>query len=487
MKHTAWWYSHPLLFAVVLFAVYGGLATMTSRTMIPTGDEPHHMIVCHSLVVDHDISMINNYRHLDYRLFYPTTLLKRTTLSPDRKVELPAYGIGISFFLAPFYWFALTFFPGTLVYFLRLVMCLATALGIYNLVRLAASLYPERKSGRMLVVLGIALASPIVTYSSQMYPEIIAFLLVVLALRQFHRLASADPSSSRPLFWLALIAPTLLWLHPKYVALCFVMFALSLYYSWRSPRPAAARVAHAVVTAAGIAAFFLFLHSVYGSWSPNRIYGGAQVKTSLIDLINREGAERLWVMVRMFFAYWLDQRFGIFIYAPLYAFFFAAVVWSFRRHLKVVFAPMLLFAAHFLVISYGAQMGGYAPPSRHFVVLVPLLSVPMLLAFGELESRWRRATFVFLEAVGWTIAVLMFSHYPLIFTNATWRNPDGYSEFWTWLHLDSLIPQLTGSYTNYPLTIVWVLLVVLFALLLCPKATSHEPRATSFTASKSLQ
>jgi hypothetical protein len=460
-----------LIFAVALFAAYSLLAWgVANRKMIPTGDEPHYLIVSHSIVVDHDISMVNNYRALDYKLFYPHRLLKRTTFSGDRKREIPAYGLGVSVFLSPFYWLALTFFPGQLVLFLRLVMCGVTALAAYHLAALACSMsVPGR--WRTVLLCGVFLASPVVTYSNQMYPEIVAFLLVVLALRQFHALQSGE--RGWPLMWLSLISPVLIWLHPKYLALSLLVFTVSLYLAGTRRtasrgQAVVQRVLHIVITVGGIAFFFLFLHAEYGSWSPNRIYGGAQVHTSLLDLLRREGPERVWIMLRMLLAYWIDQRFGIFVYAPIYAAFLPAVLHTVRRHRRYLFPALLLFAAHFLLLSWGAQMGGFAPPSRHFVVLIPLMVLPILTLSREWNAT-QKALCLLLQSLAWTIAFLMFSHYRSIFTNATWRNPDGTSEFWSALRLERAIPQLTTSHPDWFVTIAWCCAILLLAALLFPR------------------
>ena len=44
-----------------------------------------------------------------------------------------------------------------------------------------------------------------------------------------------------------------------------------------------------IATAAGLFSFFFFLHAEYGSWSPNRIYGGWQKQTGMFELIEELG------------------------------------------------------------------------------------------------------------------------------------------------------------------------------------------------------
>ena len=454
------------LLASKFFLVYALLALfVTSPRMPPTGDEPHYLIAAHSLAVDHDLSLKENYVKRDYRLFYPAVLAKRTTLTDDRSRELPAFGPGLAMFLTPFYWLAVTFFPASLVPFLRLVMCGVTALALWTLMVLHRRFGGGAAGLSTLPV--FAFASPLVTYSSQFYPEIVAFLLLALAVL---RLDEAEERPLRSAAWLALLAPALIWLHPKYLALSGLLLLLSAYKFYTISRTTGRRWWWLpLLQAAGIAAFFVFLHAEYGSWSPNRIYGGAQKEASLLDLLTREGASRLWVMARMIFGYWIDQRFGILVYAPAYIAFFPGMIWCRRRYGARLVPAAALFAAHFLLISWGAQMGGFAPPSRHLVVLIPLLLLPVLLVVQHWD-RAQRWLFWFLSSLGLIVSVLIFTHYRLIFTNATWRNPDGYSEFWTWLGMQNQIPRLTAAPPDFTAAVVWTLAVLLLARLLYPRA-----------------
>lgn len=459
------------LVAAKLFVIFALLSLLiTSRQMPPTGDEPHYLLAAHSLAIDHDLSLKDNYLNRDYRLFYPATLAKRTTFSPDKSRELPAFGPGLSLFLAPFYWLAFSFFPSSLVPFLRLTICATAALGIWQVMLLYLRFAGTRSlSGLSALALApaFALASPLVTYSSMFYPEVVAFLLIVLGVRRLDEVAERPWRSGA---WLVWLAPALIWLHPKYLALSFLLMLLTAFAFYRISNLSRPRFWWIIpaLQLAGIAGFFLFLHAEYGSWSPNRIYGGAQKEASLLDLLTREGVARVWVMARMLFGYWIDQRFGVLVYAPAYVAFFPALIWCARRYGMRMLPAILLFAAHFGLISWGAQMGGYAPPSRHFVVLIPLMLLPMLLLFSQ-WGRAQRWLFWSLAGLGFIMSTLIFTHYRLIFTNATWRNPDGYSEFWSAFGLQEWIPRLTSAPPDYIACVFWTLAAILIAWLLYPR------------------
>ena len=106
---------------------------VSSRAMPPTGDEPHYLVVAHSIALDRDLSLLNNYQKRAYQYFYPGELAKRTSPSADHKRELPAQGLGLSIFLAPFYYLTMRISPASLVAALRLVMCSTTAIVLYNI------------------------------------------------------------------------------------------------------------------------------------------------------------------------------------------------------------------------------------------------------------------------------------------------------------------------------------------------------------------
>ncbi len=460
----------PRIVSAVLFLTYCAICVLiTNPRMSPTGDEPHYLMAAHSLVVDGDLSLKENYLNQDYRIFYRGQLAKRTTFNPDRSKELPAFSPGLSFFLSPFYYLAYNYFPSFLVVFLRCIICAVTTLALHQVMSFFQDLSGSTK-GILPVIPVFALASPIITYSNHFYPEVLAFFLAVVALREFH---TAEGKPWRCAIILALISTALMWVHPKYLALSIILFflgvrRLSIASRNHEASLAGVRILHAVLSIAGIFSFFWFLHSEYGSWSPNRIYGGAQRETSLFELLTKEGVERVIVMLRMIPGYFLDQRFGIIIYAPAYAAFFPSLVWSIHKEGTKLSPLIILFSAHFLLLSWGAQMGGFAPPSRHFVVMVPFLIIPILITYSSWK-RYQKILFLTLAAIGWGIAALILRNYRLIYTNATWRNPDGYSEFWQHFGMEHWLPRFTSSPPDFVLAAIWIAITIVIGFVLYPR------------------
>jgi hypothetical protein len=464
------------LFAAFLyFLISGAIAVfISSRQMVPTGDEPHYLMITHSLVQDHDISLLNNYQNREYRLFYPGLLAKRTTVSADKKRELPTFALGVSLVLAPFYKLAISYFPAWLVPFLRLVICSITSIAIYHL--LSAYIVSSGSMGSALAVVGGAtFASPLLMYSNQFYPEAFAFLLLAIVVRHF---ITPEEERLRAMKWFWVIPGALVWLHPKYLMLAMLITILSSFFFHRTIRsqdqsPGLRVSIYMVLAIAGILTFFVFLLREYGSWSPNRIYGGWQKQTTLLELIREEGWKRLRVMIRMCFGFWIDQRFGVIPYAPFYVAFFPSLVWVFRNKLKLIGPLLILFGLHFAALCWGAPLGGFAPPSRHFVVMLPFLLLLMTFSFRE-SAPWQKGIIVILQGIGWTIAGLLLTHYRLMFSNVTWRNPDDSSSFWRWLGLEQVIPNAIATTPNYLLIGAWIAAVLLFSVLLYPRRANRE-------------
>jgi hypothetical protein len=460
-----------LYFLLLCFLMF----VVSSRAMPPTGDEPHYLIVAHSLALDRDISLLNNYQKQHYHYFYPGQLAKRTSPSADNKRELPAQGLGLSIFLAPFYYLTMRISPQSVVAALRLVLCSTTAIVLYNVLIL---LFEIRVSSFAvwLVALGAFAASPILTYSSLFYPEVPAFLLIVLAIR---KILEIEEHRWLSFLWLSIIPGALVWLHPKYFALgiCICITAAIWYYKqlrvYSDGSHRGMSLFYLIVSLAGIFSFFLFLNYEYGGWSPNRIYAGwDRPAQSLIDLIRQEGIGRVVTMIRMAIGLWIDERFGLISHAPLYALFFPAVIWLFRSKSNFKFI-LVWFVIHFLILCWGAPLGGFAPPSRHMIVLLPLILIPIALFVSELFG-FRKYLAVGMFVLSWFFAVLMFLNFRSLFSNVTWRNPDGSSPFWQDLKLDWLIPNLTATHPNWILVILWCGVLSAISWLFFPKIRKQE-------------
>src|SRR5262249_46469322 len=135
-----------------------------------------------------------------------------------------------------------------------------------------------------------ALSPPLFHYAGLVFTAIPAALLVAISLRKGKGLA------------VGLALAVLPWLNVRYAALCVVLLVYAL---WRSEtvRDRVTLVVPGLVSAVGSA---LFHYALYGFFDPRRVYG-RRPEFSLAT--GMEGLPGLF----------LDQEFGLLVYAPVFA------------------------------------------------------------------------------------------------------------------------------------------------------------------------
>jgi hypothetical protein len=198
----------PLSMSLAVFLL--SLAFFVAASPTLSGDEPHYILYAKSIGRGWGLDLQRAYKPRSYRDFYDGQLEPhaRRFTGPDGRLA-SWHGIGLPLLLVPF---AVTDPP---VWGFRLVMIAVTSALAYHLFMLVRSL---TRAGPAVVGFGVAavvLSPPTIYYAGQVYPELLAALLVVLALRC---LQSERPPSMR--FTCAAVAAALLpWLNLRYVTL----------------------------------------------------------------------------------------------------------------------------------------------------------------------------------------------------------------------------------------------------------------------------
>lgn len=293
-----------LLWAVALFLLLSAAYAFSvdiraSRGASITGDEPFYLLSTQSLLADGDLDLRNQYEAKSYRSFFDHAddLWYQSALTPDGRLLSP-HNPGLSALVIP--GFALAGLRGVQVQLMLMAaatMALAFVLGD-RLTGLRAICW--------LVALGVGLTATAFIYSTEIYPEFPAALVLVVGLLIATR--RKQPGLYDALY-LAVTLTALCWLGSKYVALALPVAGYFLLRAdWSS------RIA---LTAAGgmSAVLFAWFHLhvfggltpygvsvVYAEWSTAEIFGG--------HLGFSERYYRLWGL-------FIDQRFGIGRWAPL--------------------------------------------------------------------------------------------------------------------------------------------------------------------------
>jgi hypothetical protein len=374
--------------AAVLLVPFLALLPYNRAVMPTASDEPHYLVIVQSLLTGHDLDLTDDYDSKAYQSYYPDVL-------PDRHIievgnaEYPIRDLGLPFLGAlPF---GVAGRTGVLV-----LLCFVGAALAAQLYLLCRDLRIAQRPA-LLAVAGASLAHPILTYTTQIYPELMAALAFVTAARLLRdgratslaRLAGASACLGL-LPWLS----TRAWLITVGVGLVVAYCALR-----PVDRPSLGRLVSRVA-AAGIpfAAFILLLsyidYRMFGIFIPSAGYFLIRDQQQVVAYTPQVG------VLGLFF----DRAFGLIPRTPLYLIGALGVVPLWRRARNTELAALalgwLVYFAFIANIAYWWADG--SPPSRYLLAGIPFLVV--LLAAGiERIFAFHRAR-ALAEALAWGLA-----------------------------------------------------------------------------------
>jgi hypothetical protein len=166
--------------SLVLYLILGSLH---ARAIGPGGDEPHYLVIAHSLLTDGDLQIENNHARRDYQAFWAGP-----TLRPDymkRGLNGQIYSIhapGLAFLVLPVY--AAAGYGGVVAF-----LCLLAALAALAVFDLSYEIAGARAA--VITWAAVALTVPFLPHGWLIYPEVPAALIVAWALRWVGRARSA--------------------------------------------------------------------------------------------------------------------------------------------------------------------------------------------------------------------------------------------------------------------------------------------------------
>ena len=376
-----------------LYALYFCQITMLH------GDEGQYLRVTQSLLHDGDMDLANNLGAEHIGEFHVTEFaVHKAPASPEGKVH-SVHPIGLSVALVPAYWWGLAHWENprlAAVLFMVLLASLCVPLIFLYLTRLGA----ERWAA--LLATGImALTGPFFLYTNQLYPEIPALLIALvalLALAHWQVPGGSYRSLGRwevPLLGiLTLLLCGLPFLHPRYAPLGLLCGAGVLLQAWHSPRRYLALSVVGLVIAAGLYALVAFHYAFSGDWmGPLRPGSGAWA----------EGALDMAIWPISLPGHWLHVDKGILNNSPIYFFSLFGLLALARLRDRRVIVAIGLYAATATINGLHSKWGlGFCFPARFFVTALPVLILG--LAWG-LPLLRRTATTSFFAALALAISI----------------------------------------------------------------------------------
>ncbi|MEJ2086038.1 MAG: hypothetical protein P8Y44_10240, partial [Acidobacteriota bacterium] len=207
----------PWPFFALPLVVYLAILPWSVSKHSPDGDEPHYLLLTHSLAFDLDTDLANNYAGDDSLSFIDRRLKPQLGDPVGRNGELYSrHNMLLPLVLAPAY---RLFGPlGALG-----IMAALTAAVCWAMLALASHYTPNHPGEAVAAYAILAFTAPLLLYSYQIWVEVPAALLTLIVLIEIHR--SGKPSSSVTLGWLALVVSLLLL---PLLKLRFLLIAVSL-------------------------------------------------------------------------------------------------------------------------------------------------------------------------------------------------------------------------------------------------------------------
>jgi hypothetical protein len=447
------------IFAVSLL-IYGALTPWAKIACFPTADEPHYLLLTHSLVFDHDFDLANNYARGDYRRFYPAKI-DHHTVTNARGQELPVHDVGISVLLVPGYAMA-----GRLGAMFELdIFGALLALGMFVVgMKLGAAPRAALTAWAL-----FAFTSPLAIYSSQIYPEIVGAGLVTWAVVAHIRFTE---SRKWRYLWLAALALALLpWFSIRYWFLLGPMLAVMALHVMMPIQSGRYIVLKGLVVIflpllVSVALFGAFDSYYYQTLTPNAGYVlFMRHRPSLFTLHFLPG----------FAGLLFDRAFGLLTTAPVYLLAFAGcwVLWQRQRWQgALVISPA---AAYVLLAALNRfWYGGWAPPPRYIVSGIAVLAP---VAGLVLSRRTPRVLLLVLSAWSFFIAIAYTAFTQTRYTY--WNvNTGALSDFLAstiGFHFGAVFPSLIrASSWDYLLCVIWGLAALGCLWLLVGSAPTNQ-------------
>lgn len=400
----------------------------------PQGDEPHYLLIAHSLLSDGDVDLSDEYERREYRPFFGGTLQAHTSPASPPGALYEVHTPGLPALLLPAY--ALGGYPGAKLFIA--LLCALTAALVHRLVRQACG-SSWLALGAWAALVGVP---PLPLYAQAIYPESAAALAAAVFLLSARRDAGWGTLAAT-----GCAAALLPWLHPKFLPLALVGLALSVLRPSSRRHVWAARVAALLLFTLSLAGLAWHFHALYGRASLSAAYGpGFASDVSL--------ARAPWGLPALFF----DRQFGLCVIAPLWVLALPGFAALARARLGDTLRALVLAGATLGVgASFSMWWGGACPPGRFVVPALPALALALAPAF-----RRRRDAAVGLLAAGLAV-LLLAAHTP----RALHNRADGQSGLLLFLapslDLDGSLPSfVVGGGEAWLLALTGLTAVALF-------------------------
>ena len=391
-------------FFLLPLAAYLAILPWSTFHRQPDGDEPYYLLITHSLAYDFDADLTNNYAQGDWRHFMDRPIEPQPGDPVGPGGELYSrHNEALPMILAPAYRIAGK--TGALA-----VMAAFTAALAWATLRLARRYVPDRPGEALAVWALAAFTPPLLLYSYQVWVEVPATLLLIVAL---DRILGFDGRRWDWAEWLGIGLPVLLLplIKMRFMLIAVPLVAMAWWYSGRPRKPIL--ILAALLSALG-AGMLLYNHILYSN--PLKIHSWEEIDPQRHTWLHYlQGLGLLW-----------DTAFGLFGCAPIWMLLLPAVLLLLARRNRLLVHLAVLSAPYLLIVAPRIEWyGGWSPPFRYALIALPLLALALVPLLSGRQGPGARAliaglaaltlalTLVWVVVPGWTYSFANGRTYPL--------------------------------------------------------------------------
>ena len=356
-----------LLLTLIVFVAYSLISVYHIQRITTTGDEPHYLLITHSLWYDHDSNLYNNYNNRDYESMYWDEL-RPTWGDQVSETEIYSYRHKGGY--------PLTLIPGYVLggrFGATLQTNLITTLLMLQIFLLSYELF-HSLTASFAVWSCMAFTIPFFIYMGQIYPESLAALLAVWGVRRI-RMFNEKHAWHSIHFWRnsVLIGFSLLFLiflKTRYLPLAGTIGLFGIFHLLQGR--------------------LRFKHKLRAILGLIILLGLVVIIALLIDSLFFDNMFRDRITDTKYMAWMLggynplfgflgllfDQEYGLFFYTPLYMLAFVGIGLLSRQEFRETFSVLGIFLLNYLVISFWPLWhAAPTPPSRYILPALPFLGV----------------------------------------------------------------------------------------------------------------
>ncbi|OGD28314.1 MAG: hypothetical protein A2Y56_12015 [Candidatus Aminicenantes bacterium RBG_13_63_10] len=462
-----------VLFLLAFLAYNAVTLVLVMEGITFSGDEPYYLLTAHSLFADGDINLADNYRRQDYFQFYEKDKNPRLKLGvygrrgKDPDTVYPINLPGISVLMLPFYALSRLARGALRVFLLKSSLSVWAALLGVQIYLLAKQTWNRERLALVLWALAV-FTPPVLFYAVHLYPELpIAFLSVFI----YRKVTSRNRLAPGHLLLFGLLLALFPWFGLKYNFIFWPLLLVAAYSLLRQHGTRHRVLLFLLPALAGQVLFAVFTHALYGTYSPFSIYEGVMsaeqaraLKGAVLDYPLRWRAES-------FLNYFLDQRDGLLLYAPLYFFMFLGLVEALRKAGREAAGFLLISLPFLLNYAFFTHRQGHSPQGR---ILAPLSWMALMLV-GHFLANNRKRLFLFgfrlAALVSLALAVLLLLHPSFLYQPTTHEVSSRPGDLFIYLgNMRVLLPTYLPSFiktdnSRYLPNYIWLALIAAFVLL----------------------